>query len=168
MEHAYLKPTDVMTRRFAAGHRVADGHAMIMRPWPLPRAVQPVGGIITNVKELLRYAAFHMGDGSVVDAEGKRSQLLSADAVAAMQTPQFTMWGDKEFMGLSWFLDDTDGVRCISHGGGTTGQISLFAMVPEHSFALAICDQCDGGWQYQSRSISLGPTTLPRRGICCA
>ena len=138
MAQVYLKPTDVMTRRFATGHRVEEDTAIVMRPWPLPRAVQPVGGIITNVQELLRYASFHMSDGAITNDAGEQMQLLSRQSIATMQTPQFTIWGKDEFIGLSWFLDDADGVRCVSHGGGTTGQISLFAMVPEHKFALAI------------------------------
>ncbi|MCB0057970.1 MAG: serine hydrolase, partial [Caldilineaceae bacterium] len=47
-------------------------------------------------------------------------------------------WGDDEAIGLTWFIDRRDGVTVYSHGGGTVGQISLLATIPERNFALAV------------------------------
>jgi CubicO group peptidase (beta-lactamase class C family) len=141
LENCYLRPTDVMTRRFVAGHREEAGQAVVARPWPLPRAAWAAGGIITNVKEMLRYARFHMGDGRAGDG----AQLLSPASLSQMQTPQVKIWGDAEAVGLAWMLNDNDGVRRVSHGGGTVGQISQLTLIPERQFALAIVTNSGNG-----------------------
>jgi CubicO group peptidase (beta-lactamase class C family) len=56
LEHCYLDPGDVMTHRFAVGHHAGADGAEVARPWPLPRAARPAGGLICDVKALLRYA----------------------------------------------------------------------------------------------------------------
>ena len=38
-----------------------------------------------------------------------------------------------------------EGARQVSHGGGTKGQISLLALVPERDFALVVLTNADGG-----------------------
>ena len=147
LEQCYLRPTDVMTLRFASGHRVQDGVAVVARPWSLPRAAWAVGGIITNVKELLRYARFHMGDGKREDGAGLEAPqaLLTPASLRQMQSPQFPIWRDKEAVGLAWMLNDVDGFRRVSHSGGTVGQISQLALAPERGFALAVVTNCERG-----------------------
>ncbi len=143
MDHAFLRAGDVMTHRFAVGHHFSSetDTVEVGRPWPLPRAVDAVGGLVTTPAELLKYARFQMGDGRLSD--GRR--LLSPVSMAMMQTPQWPVWGEDESVGLSWFVSRRDGVTTISHSGGTVGQISLFAMIPEREFALAVVTNSDAG-----------------------
>ncbi len=138
--HSYLDPGDVMVHRFAVGHSLNGDAPQVAEPWVLPRYVNPVGGLVCRVADLLRYAQFHLGDG--VTPEGER--LLLANSVAAMQTPQVTLW-DKESWGLTWRVDDTFGPRLVEHGGGTKGQVSRLTLVPQHDFALAIFTNADHG-----------------------
>jgi CubicO group peptidase (beta-lactamase class C family) len=140
LENVYFNPGDVITHRFAVGHEVADEGAKVLRPWPLPRSAYAAGGITCPVEDLLRYARFHMGNVASED----ETPLLTAESLAMMQTGQVTIRKDHE-VGLSWFIDDVDGVKQISHGGGTMGQISLLAIVPEHGFALAVFTNADEG-----------------------
>jgi hypothetical protein len=57
-----------------------------------------------------------------------------------------TVWG-KESRGLGWALDDTHGLRRVSHGGGTYGQISILTLIPERGLALAVLTNAtDGGY----------------------
>jgi CubicO group peptidase (beta-lactamase class C family) len=65
------------------------------------------------------------------------TRLLSPEAMTGMGSPQATVWGS-EAWGLSWAIDEVDGVRQISHGGGTKGQITLLALIPERDFAIAV------------------------------
>jgi CubicO group peptidase (beta-lactamase class C family) len=44
--HCFLGPGEVITRRFAVGHRDGTEGAQVARPWPLPRGVYPAGGIV--------------------------------------------------------------------------------------------------------------------------
>lgn len=141
LENCYLRPADVMVHRFAVGHRVQEGGASVAKPWALPRAVYPAGGIVTNVDELLKYAALHMGDGKAPDGE----QILSADSIAMMQTPQARVWGDEETVGLSWFIDFEQGTKIVSHGGGTVGQITRLEFLPHHDLAYAILTNANSG-----------------------
>jgi len=122
LRNSFFDPGDVITHRFAVGHY--DEH--VARPWPLPRSAYAAGGITCSVKDLLTYAQFQMGDGR----NSEKEQLLTKESLIQMQTPQVTVW-DKLSGGLSWAVDDTYENRLISHGGGTTGQISQFTMAPE-------------------------------------
>ena len=141
MSHTYLSPADVITHRFAVGHLIVDGKVKVGRPWALPRAIYPVGGIVTCVADLLRYAQFHMGDGRT--AEGER--LLTPDSMTLMQQPHFEIGGKDQAMGLSWFINDKEGVRFLSHGGGTKGQVSRLVLAPSRNFAFAVFTNGDEG-----------------------
>ncbi len=136
----FFDPGEVMTYRFAVGHLIQEGTAQVARPWPLVRSIYAAGAIVCHVKELLRYARFHLGDGKAEDG----TQVLSPESLSQMQTPQVTIWG-KEAWGMPWSVDETFGPRLVSHGGGTKGQISLLTLVPEYGFAVAVLTNADQG-----------------------
>lgn len=48
-------------------------------------------------------------------------------------------------MGLAWFVRDLKGTSMVSHGGGTTGQVALLAMFPDHDLAVAVLTNADRG-----------------------
>jgi CubicO group peptidase (beta-lactamase class C family) len=140
LHQAYFFAYDVMTRRFATGHKVADGQALVARPWGIGRAAHPAGGIICTVRDLLRYARFHMGDGTTADG----TRLLTAASLALMQTPQLPSTG-LSWSGLSWVITTVDETRLIGHGGATHGQQSLLRLVPARDFAVAAFTNSDRG-----------------------
>lgn len=148
LQNSFLDPGDVMTHRFAVGHNVGQEDAQVARPWPLPRSAYPAGGIACHVGDLLRYARFHLGDGTTEDG----TRLLTQESVSQMQSPQVTVWGD-EAWGLTWAIDDTYGTRQVSHGGGTVGQISLLTLVPEHDFAVVVFTNASQGG-FVTRDVS--------------
>jgi CubicO group peptidase (beta-lactamase class C family) len=131
---------DVITHRVAIGHKVVDKQPEVARPWAIGRAAHPAGGIVCGVKDLLRYARFHMGDGTT--PEGTR--LLSQESLALMQTPMFPSTGIS-MIGLSWSITTVDGTKMIAHGGGTNGQATLLRCVPSRNFAVAIFTNSDDG-----------------------
>jgi CubicO group peptidase (beta-lactamase class C family) len=140
LKNCYFAPGDVMIHRFAVGHNVTEEGPKVAIPWPLPRSSYPAGGITCHVKDLLRYARFHLGDGRADD----EIRLLSPQSMVQMQSPQVTIWGN-EAWGLTWAVNKIDGVRQIWHGGSTTGQVSLLTLIPEHGFAIAILTNADRG-----------------------
>lgn len=142
LEHATLDPGEVMTRRFAVGHWKGDDGPVVARPWSLSRATGPMGGLICHVQDLLRYARFHLGSGLALD--GGQERLLFPESLALMQSPQVAVWG-RDSWGLSWRLADVAGNIEVSHGGGTKGQISLLALVPERHFALVVLTNAESG-----------------------
>lgn len=140
LQNTYFDPGDVMTHRFAVGHNITDEDVQVARPWPLPRSLHPAGGITCQMQNLLRYASFHLGDGTTENG----TRLLSSESMAQMHSPQVTIWG-REAWGLTWAIDDTYGTRLIRHWGGTMGQISLLMLVPEREFAIAIFTNANRG-----------------------
>jgi CubicO group peptidase (beta-lactamase class C family) len=129
LKNTFFDPGDVITYLFASGHN----GGRVARPWPLPRAAYPAGGITCSVHDLLAYAKFHMGDGVV----SEEKPLLKKESLAQMQTPQVTIW-KKEHWGLTWAINDTYDTRLVSHGGGTMGQVSQLIFAPERDFAVVV------------------------------
>ena len=140
LQATHFDPDSVITRRFAVGHRVTPAGAEVIPSWTLPGYVRPMGGIMCSVKDLLRYARFHLGDGTSESSE----RLLTQESLTQMQAVHATVWG-KAHWGLTWSVDETASVRRISHGGGTAGQISLLTLVPERGFAVAVLSNADRG-----------------------
>ena len=138
LKMSFFQASDVMTRRFAAGHEVIEGRPRVARPWEMPRALAPVGGIACPARDLLAYARFHLGDGRAPDG----APLLSPQSLALMRTPQRDASG-REMIGLNWFLTPVDGATIARHGGGTNGQIAELCMVPARQFAVVVLANSD-------------------------
>jgi CubicO group peptidase (beta-lactamase class C family) len=141
LEHCFFFPNDIMTRRFAVGHnRHSDGTITVARPWALPRAGAPAGGISSNAGDLIAWARFHLGDGRARDG----NIVLAAERVRQMQEATVEAPGSAlgDAIGISWMLRDVDGVRVVGHGGDTLGQHSSFAMIPARDFAITGLTNC--------------------------
>ena len=147
MDRACFGAGDAITHRVAAGHLVGDGDPAVARPWGLARAAHPAGGLVASVRDQLRWARFHLGDGTAPGG----ARLLPAAALAGMRAPLVATDGAGGRMGLTWFLQDLVGVaggpgaRRVAHGGGTHGQLSAFQLVPERGFALAVVTNANRG-----------------------
>ena len=135
LDHCFFFPTDIMTRRFVVGHNLhPDGKTTVARPWAMPRGNAPAGGISSNAKDQIRWARFHMGDGTAEDG----TRFLSEELLRRMQEPTIEISGSAlgDYVGISWMLRDIDGTRVVGHGGTTNGQHSSFEMVPSRGFAV--------------------------------
>ncbi len=164
LETAYFFPADVMIRRFVVGH--AGAKPRVIGPWPVPRAANAAGGITTNVATMLKYAAFHMGDGT--SATGER--VLSAATLQRMRTTAAPKAGSDLSMGLTWHLGKAGNLEFAEHGGGTNGQISHLRLIPSRRFALAIVTNSGAGSNLNAvvlRAVMEAyfgvPTVLPER-----
>lgn len=144
MGRSFFNPADVMTHRFAVGHRRAEetGVVEVMRPFGLGRAINPAGGLMSSVEDQLRYAAFHLGNGSTDAGE----RLLQPATVAAMQSPHVATDGAvSDHVGLAWLLRDVGKVHLVKHGGAAIGQMSAFVMVPQRRFAITVLTNAERG-----------------------
>jgi len=137
MNMTFYFPHDVMTHRFAVGHEISDRVTKVARPWPIGRAGHPVGGVISTVIDLLKYARFHAmaGDGS---------NLLRLESIKLMQTPIVTGSGLDVF-GLSWFITPIGDLHVLRHGGATHGFTADFTIVPSRQFAITTLTNSDEG-----------------------
>ena len=135
---------DVMTRRFAVGHQHHGDQLQVARRWHLSRSARPAGGIVATAADQIRYARFHLGDGT---AEGGR--VLASESLARMQQPTASLHASAlgDSVGISWLLKDAAGVRLVRHGGTTNGQLSAFVLVPERGFAVTVLTNSDTGGQ---------------------
>jgi CubicO group peptidase (beta-lactamase class C family) len=113
LKQSFLFPTEVMVHRFAVGHASSRDRTIVLHPWQLTRASAAEGGITASVIDLLRYARFHLGDGTNEEHE----RILSSESVRLMQTPICPATCGFE-NGLVWRLQELDGVRRVFHGGG--------------------------------------------------
>jgi len=104
----------------------------IARPYAITRAMAPAGTIIGTVGDLLKFAAFHMGDGRAGDR-----RVLSAGTLAEMQRQQVTAGNMAPAWGLGWWIQDASGTKTIGHGGATNGQRANLVVVPSRRLAIA-------------------------------
>ena len=151
MAHSSFFPEEIMTKAFAAGHGASQddphGEPDVLEPWALPRSANPAGGLIASLADELRYARFHLGDGT---ANGGR--VLSAESLRRMQTPLGPGGSVPglgairlEAVGVNWMLWRRGGVRIVSHPGGTNGQQSTFLLGPERGFAVTVLTNAQAG-----------------------
>jgi CubicO group peptidase (beta-lactamase class C family) len=147
MTQSFFFPEEVMTYKFAVGHTITDEEVKVARPWPIPRVGNPAGGLAASVRDNLRYARFLLGDGTAEDG----TRLISPESMALLQTPSFPA-GPGTKIGLTWYSREVGGVRIVSHGGGTNGQLSTFLFAPERKFALAILTNGNKGEVMQAIS----------------
>jgi CubicO group peptidase (beta-lactamase class C family) len=141
MHHTTFFAEDVVTERTASGHIVRDGTPTVARPWGISRSSHPAGGIISDTQDQLRYARFHLGDGTTPGGE----RLLSAETLTDMQSGHAPGVIGRDAVGLPWLLGSVGGTRTVGHGGGMNGQMSEFMLVPERDFAISVFTNSDTG-----------------------
>ena len=136
MEGSTFFPHEVVLKRFAVGHQVTDEGTKALSPWAIPRAMNAGGGIACHIQDLLRYGAYHLGEGA---------PLLQPQSLRQMHTPQVSISDYVGAVGLSWIVNDIDGIRLLWHNGGTNGQNSILTLAPEYGLALGMMTNGDKG-----------------------
>ncbi len=149
MNHTYLLPWELMTHRFAVGHRVDNKVSKPAQPWSIGRASGPAGGIVTCVKDMLNYARFQMGDGVY---NGKR--ILGSESLKTLHTPQI-WYTPYNGVAHTFWVDKQRAAQTLGHGGGTVGQISLLTLVPEHDFGILLVTNSSSGSQVTQKVTNL-------------
>jgi CubicO group peptidase (beta-lactamase class C family) len=156
LESTFFFPNDVMARRFVVGHSLSecDGTIKVARPWGLARAGAPAGGfgVSANAGDQIKWARFHLGDGTSPDG----TRLLSKETLDLMKQQTVAMPGSAigDAVGISWLLRDVGGMREVGHGGTTIGQYSQFRMFPEANFALISMTNCGPNGSQLNRRLA--------------
>lgn len=137
LDMTFFYPSDILfTHRFVVGHYVEKGKLKVARPWAIGRAGNGVGGVVSTVHDLLKYARFHMSNG--------RKNVLSGKSLKVMRLPQADA-GARGMMGITWFIRTVGGITAYAHGGATHGQQAYFFFIPDQDFACAILTNSDDG-----------------------
>ena len=137
LDMTFFFPSDLLiTHRFVVGHQVVKGRVQVARPWAIGRAGNGVGGVVSTVRDLLKYARFHMSNG--------KKNVITGKSLRTMRHPQADA-GARGMMGITWFIRRVGDVTAYAHGGATNGQQAYFFFVPDQDFACAVLTNSDDG-----------------------
>src|SRR5262249_27009928 len=64
MARSFFFAAEIAAEQAAVGHVALDDGPRVIRPWLLPRAGHAMGGLVSCVDDLLRWARFPLGDGT--------------------------------------------------------------------------------------------------------
>jgi CubicO group peptidase (beta-lactamase class C family) len=146
MRHSTYFADQAIVHSVAHGHfPTAAGPAPSER-WAIARSIAGSSGVVSSVMDQLRYAAFHMADGTTDGGQ----RLLSEAALVRMRSPQAAAGSMCDEIGLSWMLDNIGGQRLVKHGGAINGQLSSFEFVPVLGYACTVLTNCDSGREMRS------------------
>jgi CubicO group peptidase (beta-lactamase class C family) len=137
LKMSFFYPSDLLlTHRFVVGHQKVKDKVQVARPWAIGRAGNGVGGVVSTVRDLLKYARFHMSNG--------KKNVITGKSLRAMRVPQADA-GPRGLMGITWFVRKAADLTIYAHGGATNGQQAYFFFIPDKNFALAILTNSDDG-----------------------
>lgn len=148
MERSVMSAHEAIHFPVAIGHRSTADSVEIARPWMLPRSVAAAGLVISTTEDMLKFAALHMGNGTVGD-----KQVLSQGSIRAMQEPQVEGGMLSDRWGLAWMIRTIDGVTIIEHGGTTNGQNAWLMVLPGEGLAVAVLTNSSQGSAIYKRIV---------------
>jgi CubicO group peptidase (beta-lactamase class C family) len=142
LSRTFTRLTEAMTFRFSLGHRDRENRVDVIRPWQTTSSTT-AGGVMTSVAELMRYARFHLGDGTTAGGV----QYLSPARLELMKTPQIRKNSTTDDMGVGWHLRPVGGVSTVAHGGTLNGHCLLVQLVPSRQLAFTVLTNHQDGWR---------------------
>lgn len=142
LSRTFTRMTDAITYRLSLGHRDRDGRTEVIRPWQTTSSTT-AGGVMTSVADLMRYARFHLGDGTTAGG----LQYVSRARLDLMKAPQLRKNSTTDDMGLGWHLRPVGGVVTVAHGGTLNGHCLLLQLVPSRQLAFALLTNHQDGWR---------------------
>ena len=158
-DESFFFAGEVMTRRFAVGngYNEQQGAVTVARPLLLPRNSAPAAGLFSTARDQIRYARFHLGQAP---PDGG-TPVLARETLDRMKAPTISMPGGTpgDWVGISWFLRDIDGVRVAAHDGSTNGQQSALEIIPERNFAVTVLTNSATGLQMNPELIKWAQET---------
>ena len=102
------------------------------------RSANPAGGMNSTVGDMLRFAAVHMGDGTI---RGQR--FMGADRLRDMHREQARLT-TIDTWGLGWARRVSGGRQLVEHGGWMDGYRAQLTLIPDTGGAIAILN--NGGY----------------------
>ncbi|MGD9906263.1 MAG: serine hydrolase domain-containing protein [Dehalococcoidia bacterium] len=142
LSRTFTRLTDVLTHPVTLGHRQRDGRTEVIRPYQTTSSTT-AGGVATSLTDLMRYARFHLGDGTAADG----TAYLHRPRLAQMQQAQVAKHGTDDEMGLGWHLRRVGGLPTLAHGGTLNGHCLLVQLVPERQLAFTVLTNHVDGWR---------------------
>ena len=97
-------------------------------------SVAPAGAVWSNAEDMARYLAMQETRGLAPDG----SRIVSEENLLATQSVEFAYPDGSGGYGMGWQIDDYHGLKHVSHGGATLGQISYLAFLPDADLGVVI------------------------------
>ncbi|GII95928.1 serine hydrolase domain-containing protein [Sinosporangium siamense] len=137
MTNTFTTADQVITRRVAAPHgRDGNGRPVLLtdrgwqRHWQLPGWDVPGGGVLSTVRDLMKYAAYVRSPAAppgLFDVHASRGP-IGRD------------------IGLAWWLEDVAGRPAMLHDGLTIGYATRLVLIPSEDLAFAVLtNSLEGG-----------------------
>jgi CubicO group peptidase (beta-lactamase class C family) len=142
MTRSFTRIADAITHRVTLGHREQTGRTQVIRPYQSTSGTT-AGGVMASISDLIRYAQFHLGDGTAPDGR----PYLPGALVQQMRSPQLRKNSTDDEMGAGWHLRRIGGVLTAAHGGTLNGHCLLLQLVPERNLAFTILTNHTDGWR---------------------
>jgi CubicO group peptidase (beta-lactamase class C family) len=108
-------------------------------------ALAPAGGIDASVADMIRYALFQLGDGTMSGRE-----VVSADTLEELHRPEIAVpasWTSVPFhdlhYALGWFTAEYRGVQVIFHNGANPGYRASVMLVPNAKAGVVVLTNGD-------------------------
>lgn len=128
----------------AMPHNESGGNGLRVVHYGNVDAAAPAAGLNSSVADIAKWLRLQLGRGKF---EGKQvftpqqswtmwqqNLAIPISEAAARNNPTRHFYG----YGLGWFLNDYQGRKVVSHGGGLDGMISQTAMMPEENLGLVV------------------------------
>jgi CubicO group peptidase (beta-lactamase class C family) len=151
MMRTFYFPHEAIAYPVSVGHTLVDpagDEHEVARRWPIPRSSGPAGSISSTVGDMLKFARFHMGDGTW---EGRR--ILSERSLKLMQEIHVENSQMADAWGLGWQINLFDGEKVIGHGGTTNGFQAHLDIAPSRDFAMVVLTNSGRGAAVYNRII---------------
>jgi CubicO group peptidase (beta-lactamase class C family) len=142
LTRTFTRLTDVLTHPVTLGQRNRDGTTEVIRPFQTTSSTT-AGGVLTSVSDLMRYARFHLSDGTGADG----TPYLPRPRLSQMQIPQVRKHGTDDAMGLGWHVRPLGTATTLAHGGTLNGHCLLVQLVPARELAFAVLTNHADGWR---------------------
>jgi len=135
MESTQLEIKGRKIPRTAKGYNVTDSETVDEAPYTDLSVKYPGGGVVSTVKDLLRFAhAFETG------------VLVSSETRAQMLRPYVVSDGTETSQGLGWKLEQDErlGLFAYTHSGRQAGTNADLIVYPEPAIAIAVISNVSG------------------------
>ena len=160
MRHSSFEPTPAVTKSLAAGTMWTYWG----REFPAPvfeLGVAPAGSMYSTVTDLGHFLSVLFAGG-----KGPTGQVLDAETLERMWTPQFVKSKEKTGFGIGFHITELDGRRRIGHGGAIYGFATELAALPDDKLGVVVVASRDGVNAVTTRiaDVALRHMVAVRRG----
>jgi CubicO group peptidase (beta-lactamase class C family) len=145
MQRTTFRPLEALTYPLSIGHKLENGHPVIIRPAFNNNAMWPAGSIYSSVNDLARFALAFLNEGRVAGVVRLKPSLITKLSRAHINLPFET----ESHHGYGLMLYRLRGVRLASHGGFSTGYGSMMYFAPDQRVAVIVLTNKSGETLHQ-------------------